>query len=87
MKASYIPVGYLMQIWGFYGEKQLIYNPSSKMCKLWTLKVTFYRIILSVEFSFKLGHLVCEELFLSLEFDNCTLQSVRKHVQILVCGE
>lgn len=75
MKTSYIPVGYLMQIWGFHCEKQSGFTTRSKMCKLRAPKITFYRIILSVEFSFKLGHLICEELFLSLEFDNCTLVS------------
>ena len=68
-------------------SKELIHNPSSEKCKQQALKIIFYRFFLSVEFSFKLGHLICEQLFLSLEFDNCTVQSVRKHVQILVCGE
>jgi len=54
--------------WCWFGDltlksNELIYNPSSKICKPQALKITFYRIIVSVEFSFKLGHLICEQLF------------------------
>jgi hypothetical protein len=64
MRASYVPVSYLMQIWGSHlKSKELIHNPSSKICELQALRITFYRFILSMDFSFKLGHLICEQLF------------------------